>query len=263
MKSLPLDEALKVCSETGYQNVELALNAGWHAEPKLLSKDARKALRRELDERHLGVSALMLNMSLAVDDTAHAKNLAAIKEAAELAHDLYPERPPLVETVLGGKPADWDKLKDSMAARLKSWATTAEESKLLIAIKAHVGSAVNSPERLKWLLEQAPSKAICVAYDYSHFQLQGIPLEQSLRTLVPYTRFVHVKDTAGTAAKFQFLLPGEGHTDYAAYFKLLRELGYHGPVVVEVSAQVFNKPGYDPVAAAKECYAKLAPALTE
>src|SRR4051812_13115072 len=65
MKALPLEEALKVCAETGYQNVELALNAGWPTEPKLLSKEARKALRKQLDERHLGVSALMLNMSLA------------------------------------------------------------------------------------------------------------------------------------------------------------------------------------------------------
>jgi len=119
---------------------------------------------------------------------------------------------------------------------------------------------VNSPERLLWLLQQAPSKALCVDYDYSHFEVQGIPLESSLRALLPQTRFIHVKDTAGDASKFQFLLPGQGRTDYPAYFKLLRSLGYQGPVVVEVSAQIFNKPGYDPLAAARESYTALASA---
>src|SRR3954464_11854411 len=66
MKTMPLDESLKLCAEIGYQNVELALNPGWPSEPKLLSPEARKALRHQLDERHLDLSALMLNMSLAV-----------------------------------------------------------------------------------------------------------------------------------------------------------------------------------------------------
>jgi sugar phosphate isomerase/epimerase len=263
MKTVPLDEALKTCAEIGYQNVELALNPGYPTEPKLLGATARQELRRTLQERRLEISALMLNMSLAVDDAAHAKNLEAFKEAAQLAHDLAPDRPPLIETVLGGKPPEWDKLKAGMAERLKSWAQAAEAAGVTLAVKAHVGSAVNSPERLKWLLDQAPGKSICAAYDYSHFEVQGIPLEESLRTLLPYTRFIHVKDTTGDAAKFQFLLPGQGRTDYAAYFKLLRRLGYHGPVVVEVSAQVFNKPRYDPIAAARDCYAKLSTALKE
>jgi len=261
MKTVPLDEALKTCAEIGYQHVEFALNAGWPTEPKILDAAARQALGEKLASLKLGVSGLMLNMSLPVNDTVHAQNLAALKEAAQFAHDLNPAAPPLIETVLGGKPAEWDKLKDQMAARLRSWAATAAAANITLAIKAHVGSAVNSPERLLWLLEQAPSSALCVAYDYSHFEVQGLDLTKTLDPLFPRTRFIHVKDTAGDATKFQFLLPGEGHTDYAAYFKLLKERNYHGPVVVEVSAQVFNKSGYDPIAAAKKCYATLSKAL--
>jgi inosose dehydratase len=43
--------------------------------------------------------------------------------------------------------------------------------------------------------------------------------------------------------------------------QLLRAANWSGPVVVEVRAQVFNKPGYDPVAAAKQCHAALASAF--
>jgi inosose dehydratase len=77
--------------------------------------------------------------------------------------------------------------------------------------------------------------------------------------LIGHTRFIHVKDTTGVANKVQFLLPGEGRTDYRLYAALLRKFRWSGPVVVEVSAMVFNRPGYDPKMAASQCHAALAP----
>jgi inosose dehydratase len=263
MKTVPLDDALRTCAEIGFKNVELALNPGWPTEPKLLSTDARHALRGRLDALKLSVSGLMLNMSLTATDAVHAQTLAALAEAAQFAHDLYPENAPLIETVLGGKPAEWDAIKDHMAERLQDWAKVAEKAKITLAIKAHVMSAVNSPERLLWLLDKVPSPALCVGYDYSHFEVEGLAMVSTLDALLPRTRFIHVKDTVGDVAKFQFLLPGEGRTDYVAYFRLLKERGYKGPIVVEVSAQVFNKPGYDPVAAAKKTYAALSAAAAK
>lgn len=263
MKTVPLNDALQTCANVGYRNVELALNAGWPTEPKLLDEAAREALRAKLAELKLTVSGLMLNMSLAVNDETAAQHIFAMKAAAKLAHDLSPGKPPLIETVLGGKPAEWEAIKDNMAQRLKLWAETAELSKIPLAIKAHVGSAVNSPERLSWLLDQVPSPVLVAAFDFSHFEVQGMPLAETLEKLLPRTHFIHVKDSAGDAQKFQFLLPGEGRTDYAAYFALLKKHQYRGPVVVEVSGQVFNKPGYDPVAAAKKCYEVLSSAAAK
>ena len=263
MKSLPLDDALKTCAEIGYRNVEFALTAGYSTEPKMLSATDRKQLSGRLKALKLYVSGLMVNLSLAAEDEAHALNLEALSAAGRLAHEVAPENPPLIETVLGGKPAEWDQLKDKMAARLRAWAKAAVAGKIIVAIKANVGSAVNSPERLLWLLEQVKSPAIKAAYDYSHFQLRDIPLEDSLKAMLPYTKFIHVKDSVGEAKQFQFVLPGEGRTDYVAYFRLLKQLGYRGPVVVEVSSQVFNKPGYEPIGAAKKCYASLSAALDE
>ena len=261
MKTLPVEEALRACAEIGYRNVELALNPGFPTEPKLLSADARKSIRSRLDSLRLDLSSLMLNISLTADDAAHAKNLDALKAAAQLAHDVAPGRLPVIETVLGGKPPEWDDIKERMAGRLHSWAEVAAAGRMVLAIKAHVGSAVNTPERLLWLIEKAHSPAVKATYDYSHFQLAGLPLADSLKALLPQTRFIHLKDAAGDAKKFHFLLSGEGNTDYAAYFKLLKQLGYNGPAVVEVSGQIFNKPGYDPIAAAKKCFGVLSDAL--
>ena len=263
MKTLSLSDALKTCAEIGYANVELALNAGYPTEPKVFTAEARKEAVQQISALKLDVPCLMVNISLTVDDKTHAQHLQTLRDAAQVARDLNAAQPPIIETVLGGKPATWEEQKAGMAERLQSWAETAEKEKTTVAIKAHVGSAVNSPQRLLWLLEQVKSPAIQVAYDYSHFELQGIDMEESMKLLLPRTKFIHVKDSVGEPGKFQFLLPGEGRTDYVKYFTALKQHGYQGPVVVEVSGQVFNKPGYEPIAAAKKCYAALSGALAK
>lgn len=263
MKTLPLDVALKTCAEIGYSHVELALNAGYPTEPKVFTAEARQQTRAQLQKLGLGLPCLMVNISLTADDKAHAQSLGLIAEAGRMAHDLVPDQPPLLETVMGGKPATWEQQKDGMAAKLKDWAAAAEKAKVIITVKAHVGSAVNSPERLLWMLDQVKSPAIQAAYDYSHFQLMGFDMEETMKQLLPRTKFIHVKDSIGAMPKFQFALPGEGSIDYVKYFTLLKQHGYTGPVCVEVSGQIFNKPGYDPVAAAKKSYAALSSALAK
>jgi len=263
MKTLPLDTALQTCAEIGYSHVELALNAGYPTEPKVFHGEARKAAAAKLKALKLGLPCLMINVSLTADDQAHAAALDLIAAAGQMAHDMIPASPPLLETILGGKPATWETQNAGMAERLHGWAAAAEKAKIQIALKAHVSSAVNSPERLLWLMDQVKSPSIVAAYDYSHFELQGIDMEESMAALLPRTKFIHVKDSQGEVGRFQFLLPGQGRTDYRKYFALLRKFRYTGPVCVEVSGQIFNKPGYDAVAAAKTSFTALSEALAK
>lgn len=263
MKSLSLDVALQTCAEVGYSHVELSLNTGYVTEPSAFSAESRNVAALTLQKLKLGVPCLMVLMNLTADDKAHAANLKLIASAAQIGRDLVPDQPPILETILGGNPAKWNEQKAGMADRLRDWAAAAENAKTVIALKAHVSNAVNSPDRLLWLLDEVKSPALQVAYDYSHFELQGIDMAESMKLLLPRTRFIHVKDSQGDAAKFQFVLPGEGRTDYVQYFSLLKQHGYTGPVCVEVSGQVFSKPGYDPIAAAKQSHATLSVALAK
>jgi inosose dehydratase len=261
MKTLSLDVALRTCAEIGYQHVELTLNSGYPTEPAVFSSEARVAAVKLLSELKLQLPCLMVLISLIADDEAHARSLHTIAKAGELSHELAPTQPPMLETVLGGSPAKWDAQKSMMVDRLADWATAAEKARVEIAIKAHVSSAVNSPERLLWLIEQVPSPAIQLAYDYSHFEVQGIDMEESMRLLIPQTKFIHVKDSTGDVNKFRFLLPGAGRTDYVQYFSLLRRFQYAGPVCVEVSGQVSSQPDYEPIKAAQQCFASLSTAM--
>jgi sugar phosphate isomerase/epimerase len=263
MKSLSPSQAIATCHEIGYDCFELPLMPGWPADPEKLDVSARKELKATIEKSGLRLSALMENLPLLGDEKVHAANLQRLKLAAELAHNLVPEKPPLIETVLGGKPAEWDKVKEKMVLRLKDWASIAEDKKVSIAIKAHVGNALHKPTDALWLLEQVGSKSVRLAFDQSHFGLQKISLESALETMLPQTIFIHVKDAEGDATKFQFLLPAEKENRYAEYFKFLAEKKYRGDIVVEVSGQIHAKPGYDPVGAAKKCYQPLAAAMKE
>ena len=263
MKSLPLAKALETCREIGYDCVELPLMPGWPGDPEKLGILARKELKTAIEKSGLRLSALMENLTLLADEKTHAANLRRLKLATDLAHELVPEKPPLVETVLGGKPVEWDMVKEKMAARLKDWAQVAEEKELVVAIKAHISGALHKPADALWLLEQVGSKNLRLVFDQSHFSLQKISLASSLDTLLPHTVFIHVKDAEGDAAKFKFLLPAEKENHYVEYFKLLAAKKYHGDVVVEVSGQIHSQASYDPVAAAKKCYERLSAAMKE
>ncbi len=261
MKKLPLQEAVRVCSQIGYDSVEIVCMADWPTAPEILSETARNELRTQLKNSRLALAGLMENVSAVVDDKTHAANLERLKRACQLGHDLVPDVTPFVETVLGGKPAAWEEVRDPMANRLNDWARVAEAQKAIIAIKPHVGGALHTPEGALWLMNQVKSPALRLVYDYSHYELRAIPLKGSLESLLPQTVFIHVKDSAGTAEKFQFQLPGDGRTNYGDYFQYLKSANYRGPIVVEVSGQLHTKADYDPIAAAKRSYANLAPVL--
>ena len=263
MKSLAVAKALRVCQEIGYDCVELPLMADWPADPEKLSISARKQLKVELEASGLRLSAVMENLPLLGEEKKHQANLERLKLAAELARQLVPDKPPLIETVLGGKPQEWKAVKQTMAERLRDWAKVAEGAGVVIAIKAHVASALHTPADAAWLVEQVGSKFLRLAFDYSHFQLQKISLAGALDTLLPHTVFIHVKDAVGDAAKFQFLLPAEKENRYGEYFRILAAKKYRGDVLVEVSGQIHSRAGYDPVAAAKKCYEPLAKAMKD
>ena len=270
MKTVALDAALKALAEIGYDCVELPVMPLWPADTSALNAAARRALRAGLAQRGLRLTALMENLPLVGADQQHRAGLERLRRAAELARDLAPETPaagkpkrPLIETILGGKPGEFDAVKNQLAERLNDWAKVAAAAEVVVAVKAHAGNATQRPEQLLWLLGQVASPWLQAAYDYSHFELQDLAMKETMSALLPKSVFIHVKDTEHAQGKRGFLLPGRGSTDYVSYFKLLAASSYHGDVVVEVSSQVSNQPLYDPLTAASQCYNHLADAMAK
>jgi len=261
MKSLSVAQGLKICADIGYSGVELPLMPDWPCDPARLSRAERGEIRARLNDLSLDLPSLMENLLLVVPDEKHQANLERLKLAAALAHDLVPDSPPLIETVLGGRPEKWDEVKGQMVDALGEWARVAAGAKVVVAIKAHVFNALHTPEDALWLVRQVGSPWIKLAFDYSHFERQQFALKDCVRTMLPETVFVHVKDNVTIDGKTEFALPGEGATNYTELLQRLKTGGYRGAVVVEVSAQVSNKPGYNPLIAAERSYLNLRPAF--
>ncbi|HET6424134.1 MAG TPA: sugar phosphate isomerase/epimerase [Planctomycetaceae bacterium] len=257
MKTVPVPRALKVCADIGYSGVELVCLKDWPCDPSTLTRDERKDFREQLVEHALDLPALMENLALVAPENVHAENLDRLKRAAELAHDLGGDTPPLIETVLGGKPDLWPQNREVMVERLRDWEDVAAKSRVVIAIKPHISGTLHRPDDCAWLVQQVRSRWIKAVFDYSHYQRQGLALKECVQPLIGEAVFVHIKDNVTVDGKTEFALPGDGDIDYPAYLQLLKQHGYRGPVVVEVSAQVFNKPGYNPLLAAEKCYEKL------
>lgn len=261
MKSLSLADALKAVREIGYDSVELPVMADWPADAARWSADARRTFRDELQRHKLKLSGVMENLPLVGANVKHDEVADRLKRAFDVARELNPAAPPPVETILGGNPARWEQDKGELVERLGTWAKLAAERQVMIAIKPHVAGAMHRPEHAEWVLAQVASPWVRAAFDYSHYQLREIPLDDAVRRLARHSVFAHVKDGRGSADKFQFLLPGEGTIDYRALLSGLVKAGYRGDVVVEVSGQIHSKPGYDAVAAARQSYRALAPAF--
>ena len=184
-----------------------------------------------------------------------------IRAAAALAHDLAPDHPPLLQTVLGGKPGEFEKVRDTMATRLSEWARVAAENHIRLAVKAHAMNACDTPARLLWLIDKVNNPALTAIYDYGHFQLAGLSIEETMDAMLQRSAFITVKDSKRVDGKPQFLLPGDGSVDYTRYFTKVKNMGWKGWVLVEVTRQLQTQPGYDPVEAARRSYAHLAPIL--
>ena len=261
LKDLTTPDALRLIQETGYDGLQLAVMPGWSTDSSKLSAEGRRTLRKQIEDHNLALPSMLESIPLRGTADAKEKNLDRLKRAVELGNELVPGRPPCLDTILGRKKVEWENAKEAMAEELRTWVPVLEGGKTTLTFKPHAGDAVQSAERALWLIQAVGSPRIRIVFDYSHFYVEGYPLEQSLRRLINFSQMIVVKDSEGTSENHTFLLPGDGKTDYLAYFQLLRELGYSGFVNVEVSAHVHRKPDYQPVATAKLCYHRLAPLM--
>lgn len=264
MKGVPVEKAIRLLADIGFDSVQLCLIPGRECAPSRLSAKRRREIRRMLNESGLALPNLQEHVPLGGDDKTQQAVLKRLRQAAELAHELVPNRPPIVETTTGGKGKKWEVEKNRFRDNLGRWADLAKSTQTVIGIKPHRTFACSRPEEAIWLVEQSGSPWIKLVYDYSHFDSRDIPLQKSLAMMLPYTEQIVVKDTEVHNGKVKFALPGtSGRIDYVALLRQAFAGGYRGDVCCEVSSAVHGVPGYDPEAAAKTCYKNMALAFRE
>ena len=259
MRDLDPFDAVRRLKEIGFDAIEIAATQGWPTAPADFARDERKrfvALFRELSLPH---PVMLIQTAPCVEGNERVALLHEFEDLCVLARDLnFEGGSSVITSTMGGRAPDWDTEKEKIADYLVELADIAGKYKVVYAIEPHVGGAFDTPEKAVWMMNQTKHPNLKLNYDYSHFWVQDISLQESARDCLPDAVHIHIKDGRMEDGKVKFLLPGEGKLDLVKYLRTLTALRQDlPPVTVEVSGHVWNAEGYDPWQAARFCFEKL------
>jgi 2-keto-myo-inositol isomerase len=93
------------------------------------------------------------------------------------------------------------------------------------------------------IIDQAQQPNLGLMWDFFHYHKSGVPLETVRRIPVEKLWLVHVDDAPDLSRETlrdpDRVYPGQGALPLADYFQILHELGYRGPVSVELFNQTY------------------------
>ncbi len=264
MRDLSPVKAIGSLAQMGYQGIEIPALPGFATDPTHCTLDTRRDIRKALSDNGLTLGSVMESLPYAEDAKILATYPDRIQRAVELFVDVSPQAKPLLETIVGGKPGGRIAAHDGMVAMLRGWDKTLLSAGARIALKAHRFQMVNTHPLLAELLKEVGSPLIVATFDPSHEPDPGVDMASALASVAKRLAFVHIKDVDWTISPqkdARFVLPGQGKLNWPAFASALRSSGFSGPVCVEVSRQIWDTKGYDPLAASKSSFDFLAKAL--
>ncbi len=113
------------------------------------------------------------------------------------------------------------------AEALKWYVEAAAQHGIALSVEGHIGSNVDTPEKLARLVELTPG--LTLTLDYTHFTYVGIP-DAEVEPLLAHTRHFHCRGAAPGQLQTTF---GENTIDYGRVIARMREIGYKGYFAIE------------------------------
>ena len=143
---------------------------------------------------------------------------------------------PVVNIGPGGK-SDNDEDFERQTDLMVEMAELAAARGVVVCVKAHVGACIyNTPTTLR-AMQRIASEGFGIDMDPSHVHRAGEVPAEALAPVLPRVRHIHIRDCKGlgpppgTPADQAC---GRGDIDLHAYFKVMVDGGYDGPVCLEV-----------------------------
>ncbi len=296
MATVPYQEFIPGLQQIGYTAIAVSVIPSYGiggrrvpnaADLATLSREDRRRIKEAFEQRGLELSSVIGNQPVIEDDPAKsAQHLQRLRDTVDFCVDVAPrgQAVPTMNTGSGGRPADFEARKQQLVERLGHLADYAARRGVVVCVEPHVGAAIDTPERSEWLVQAVNHPSCRLDFDVSHFEVVGIPLEETVSRLAPLAASVEIKDqrfryagepapegwriegnglgraTApdGREVEYQFLLGGEGDFDLPKYLRLMQAAGWTGAVGFEASVQCQARPGYDALAEAARTYRWMA-----
>ncbi len=242
----------------GYEGLEINCGDDWVTAPGRFGGGDRKALREAFQAAGFPPPVMMNLIHLCARGEDVEEKKSRLAATCGLARDLcWLEQPSIVTTTLGKQSGTWEEARDSIVENLRLYVDVAGDHNVILAVEAHVGQEMDTPEKAKWLVEAVDHPNLKLNFDYSHFLMLDIDLQHSLDLNAEHSVHTHIKDGRIVDGKVQFALPGDDQLDLTDFLQRVRDAGLDVPVTVEVSAQIWKREDYDPWGTAEHCFEKL------
>jgi sugar phosphate isomerase/epimerase len=121
----------------------------------------------------------------------------------------------------------WETSIRRSAEALKWRVDAAAKHNMLLSIEGHVGSNVDTPEKLMHLIELTPGLKLTL--DYTHFTYAGIP-DSEIEPLLAHARHFHCRGANKGHLQANF---DENTIDYRRVIQRMQEIGYNGYFAIE------------------------------
>ena len=125
----------------------------------------------------------------------------------------------------------WETSIRRSAEALKWRLDAAARHNIALSVEGHIGSNVDTPEKLMRLLDLTPGLRLTL--DYTHFTCAGIP-DAEVEPLLPFARHFHCRGAAKGQLQTIFQ---ENTIDYRRIIRRMQEIGYAGFFAIEYSWQ--------------------------
>lgn len=265
MPALPIDPVVTHLAKVGFDAIEICVLPNFSTALDKLDAAERRRIPQLLRAHNLKLSAVNAYVDLMEpDETKFADNAAYVQRAADLAAEWIQDgRQPVVVSGFGGRQGELTTRQGQLVERISKLGDYAQARGVVLALEHHVGNAVETPDQVVSIMQQVTSPGARINFDISHFNVVGIPIEESVDKIFPYAVHTHIKDEAGRAPNHQYLIPGEGVFDYMRYLKAMDAHGYKGAISTEISVMVQRRPNYDALATATRSYEVVSQAFVD
>ena len=263
MPKIPIDTSIKFLSETGYDGITIATLPQFTTSINNLDIEERKRILNLSKLYSIPITSVMSFTNLMEENKESLKNnIKFVNDSIDLANDWGTN---YLITGIGGKPNELEDIQKSeeFIERISELGLMAKSKGVTIALEPHVDQAVEKPDQLVELINKINMDSVKANFDISHFNVQGIDVNESIEKVLPISVACDVKDERGVVPNWSYVAPGEGEFDYTNYLKIMKKADYKGFITIEISFQVQANPNYDPLATAKKSYEILDRAFKE
>ena len=219
---------LSVLEALGARHLEL--RGAWGTGVLDLDGRQRTELRKLLDERGFGVSAIASPLGKVSLGLPVEAELARLRVAIDLAHAFSTPYIRMFSFYQEGRdPAD---MRDDVLVRLRAMTELAAKADIVLLHENEKDIYGDTPARVLDLIESVGSEHLRVAWDSANFvQVGSRPFTDAYAALRPHLEYVQVKDAI--AADGRVVAAGEGDGELVQTLTALRDDGYRGFVSLE------------------------------